>query len=64
MSDKSPQRKALSKLGAMRFSRKKAVSFLKSQEKCGIYYTLMVQTTDEKGAKQLGYIVFEDLLNK
>eukprot|EP00972_Heterocapsa_arctica_P010874 1593052-Heterocapsa_arctica.AAC.1 len=48
----------------MRLSRKEAIRFLKGQEKFGNYYTLMAQTTDGKGAKQLGYIMFEDLLNK
>eukprot|EP00972_Heterocapsa_arctica_P105638 15563164-Heterocapsa_arctica.AAC.1 len=64
MANKSDQRKALSKLGAMRLSRKEALRFLRSKEKVGNYYTLMVQTMSNSGAKQLGYIMFEDILNK
>eukprot|EP00972_Heterocapsa_arctica_P070310 10386243-Heterocapsa_arctica.AAC.1 len=48
----------------MRLSRKEALRFFKSQEKCGNYYTLMVQMVDSSGATQLGYIMFEDILNK
>eukprot|EP00972_Heterocapsa_arctica_P000697 101280-Heterocapsa_arctica.AAC.1 len=64
MAAKSDQRKALSKLGAMRLSRKGALRFLKSKAKVGNYYTLMVQTTSSSGATPLGYIMFEDILNK
>eukprot|EP00972_Heterocapsa_arctica_P022440 3300923-Heterocapsa_arctica.AAC.1 len=61
MADKSEERKSLSKLGATRLSRNEALRFLASKEKCCNYYTLMVHDTDDSGAKQLGYIMYQDL---
>eukprot|EP00972_Heterocapsa_arctica_P044342 6546536-Heterocapsa_arctica.AAC.1 len=54
----------MSKLGAMRLSRKEAIIFLNSQEKVGNYFALMVQTMSGSGETQLGYIMFEIILNK
>eukprot|EP00972_Heterocapsa_arctica_P114540 16442900-Heterocapsa_arctica.AAC.1 len=64
MADTSEERKSLSKLGAARLSRNEALRFLASKEKFCNYYTLMVYDTDDSGAKQLGYIMYQDLSNK
>eukprot|EP00972_Heterocapsa_arctica_P073463 10849947-Heterocapsa_arctica.AAC.1 len=64
MIEKKDERAALSKLGAVRLSRREAIRFLTSKRKIQDYYTLMVQTTTSTGIFQIGYIMFEDVGNK
>jgi hypothetical protein len=58
LQNKPTERKALSKLGAMRRSRSEAVIFLDGKEPCCNYYTLMMSL-----AGTIGYVMFQDASN-